>query len=183
MPLTFAKAPASGLFPYVGASGQAGGCWAAAMPQERTKHPIARTIRILIIRSLIAANTICLTAQTTTPGQSSEALSAALLSQERAWTEAFKNRDRNVLNEVLADDFVFTDGEGNLYDKAKYIAAVMDVIQVTSYTADDMTVRVYGDSAVVVGRWTGTMSIDGKDASGAFRFTDTLVRRDGRCNG
>ena len=130
----------------------------------------------LIILVLVSAG--C--AQTTNPGQSSEAVSAALQSQERAWAEAFKNRDRSVLSEVLADDFVFTDDEGNLYDKAKYIAAVMDVIQVTSYTVDDMTVRVYGDSGVVVGRWMGTMSIDGKDASGAFRFTDILVRRDGR---
>lgn len=104
----------------------------------------------------------------------------ALLSQERAWTEGFKNRDRDVLNEVLADGFVFTDDEGHVYDKAQYIAAAMNVIQVASYTVDETAVRVYGDSGVVLGRWAGTMSIDGKDASGSFRFTDTFVRRDGR---
>ncbi len=97
--------------------------------------------------------------------------------QERIWTEAIKNRDRQALDRLLAEDFIFTDDEGNVYDKAQYISAIVDLIRVASYTVDQTTVHVYGDTAIVAGRWTGTQTIEGKEASGAFRFTDTFVRR------
>jgi ketosteroid isomerase-like protein len=103
-----------------------------------------------------------------------------LIIQERIWTEAIKDRDRGALDHLLADDFIFTDDEGKVYDKAQYISAITDVIRVTSYTVDQTTVHSYGDAGIVAGRWTGTQTIEGKDASGAFRFTDTFVRRPGR---
>jgi ketosteroid isomerase-like protein len=100
-----------------------------------------------------------------------------LTRQERIWTEAIKNRDRQVLDRLLADDFIFTDDEGNVYDKEQYISTIVDLIRVASYTVDQTAIHVHGDTAIVVGRWTGTQTIDGQDASGAFRFTDTFVRR------
>lgn len=134
-----------------------------------------RFARLVIVLALIGMGCT----QTASPQQSTEAV-AALSSQERAWTEAFKNRDRDVLNALLADEFVFTDDEGNVYDKAQYITAAMDVIRVDSYSVDDTKIKSSGDVGMVIGRWTGKMSIDGKDASGVFRFTDTFVKRNGQ---
>ena len=104
----------------------------------------------------------------------------ALRDLEQQWLEAFKIRDAATLRRILADGFIFTDDTGNLYNKAQYIAAVTQAIKVDSYNADEMTVRVYGDTGIVAGRWTGKFTIEGKDASGAFRFTDTFVKRLGR---
>ena len=118
-----------------------------------------------------------------TSSRDPSAVATALSSQERVWTEAFKNRDRTGLNAVLADEFVFTDDEGHVYDKAQYVSAAMDVIRVESYSVDDTNIQPFGDAGVVTGRWSGKMSIDGKDASGAFRFTDIFVRRDGQWQG
>jgi ketosteroid isomerase-like protein len=112
------------------------------------------------------------------PGVSSADQSLKALEQE--WTEAFKNRDQKTLNRVLANDFIFTDDEGRVYNKSEYIEAVMKVIKVDSYKIDDLTTRVSGGTGVVAGRWTGKFSIAGKDSSGAFRFTDTFVKRQGR---
>src|SRR5262245_18795633 len=85
---------------------------------------------------------------------------ASLLAQEHAWTEAFKNRDRAALDQVLADDFIFTDDGGNVYNKAAYVAAAVDVIKVASYTVDSTTVLRHGDLGIVAGRWAGSMTID-----------------------
>jgi ketosteroid isomerase-like protein len=104
----------------------------------------------------------------------------ALLKLEREWAEAFKNRDKAALERILADDFIFTDDEGQVYGKAQYIEAAIQVIKVDSYAVDDHMIRVYGDTGIVSGRWTGKMTIAGKDASGAFRYTDTFVKRQGR---
>jgi ketosteroid isomerase-like protein len=104
----------------------------------------------------------------------------ALKDLERQCSEAFKDRDQKALNSILADDFIFTDDGGHVYNKAQYIEAITQLIKVDSYKIDDLTTRVSGDTGVVAGRWTGKLSIAGKDASGAIRFTDTFVKRQGR---
>ena len=102
-----------------------------------------------------------------------------LRSAEKQWAEAFKNRDTEALKHMLDERFIFTDDEGRVFDKTQYIQT-MEAIKVDSYTLDEASVRVFGDTAVVAGRWTGKMTIDGKEASGAFRYTDTFVKRLGR---
>src|SRR5262245_8819683 len=93
---------------------------------------------------------------------------------EHQWTEALKNRDRETLNRILDDGFVFTDEDGNVLNKGQYIDVVTQAIRIESYTVDDIVVRVYGGTGVVTGRWKGKLTIAGKDASGAFRYTDTF---------
>jgi ketosteroid isomerase-like protein len=98
---------------------------------------------------------------------------------ELQWNEAFKNRDRDALDRILDDQFIFTGDDGQGWNKTQYIDSVMQAIKVESYKLDDLTVRVYGDAGVVAGRWTGKFTVDGKNASGEFRYTDTFVKRPG----
>ncbi|HYJ83296.1 MAG TPA: nuclear transport factor 2 family protein [Allosphingosinicella sp.] len=44
----------------------------------------------------------------------------------------------------------------------------------------DLKVRVMGDTAVVQGVDEEITSVDGKDTSGKWAFTDIFARRDGR---
>jgi peptidylprolyl isomerase len=111
-----------------------------------------------------------------TPGNAEQSLTNI----EHQWTEAFKNRDKDALNLILDDRFVFTDDKGHVFGKTQYIDAAIQAIRVESYSLDDMTVRVFGETGVVAGRWDGKLTIEGKDASGAFRYTDTFVKRLGR---
>jgi peptidylprolyl isomerase len=104
----------------------------------------------------------------------------SLINVELQWAEAFKNRDKGALNAMLDQHFMFTDDEGQVINKDRYIDAVIRAIKVESYKLDDLKARVFGDTGVVTGLWTGTMIVAGKDASGAFRFTDTFVKRLGR---
>jgi peptidylprolyl isomerase len=104
----------------------------------------------------------------------------ALKDLERQCAEGLKNRDKETLNRILADDFIFTDDEGRVYNKARYVEAITKMPKVDSYSLDELTTRVYGVVGVVAGRWTGKITVDGKDAGGVFRFTDTFVKRQGR---
>jgi FKBP-type peptidyl-prolyl cis-trans isomerase FkpA len=99
---------------------------------------------------------------------------------EREWAEAFKNRDKATLSRLLDEQFIFTNDEGQVLNKAQYIETAMQGTKIDSYELDEVTVRVFGDTCVVSGVWAGKMTSKGKDASGAFRFTDTLVKRLGR---
>ena len=110
---------------------------------------------------------------------SAASVEQSLLDAERQWAEALKNGDQATLNRMLADNFIFTDDESNVYDKAKYLEA-SKAVQVESYHLDDLAARVAGNAGVVTGRWTGKVIINGKHGGGTARFTDTYVKRAGR---
>lgn len=144
--------------------------------------------RIFIIALIITAAASLAFGQTkgkrsrrTNPvGQIAGNADQTLMSLEQRWSEAYKGRDQQALNRILANDFIFTDDDGQVYNKSQYIEAVTKMIKVESYKIDDLTTRTYGDTGVAAGRWTGRLTVDGKDASGSFRFTDTFVKRQGR---
>jgi FKBP-type peptidyl-prolyl cis-trans isomerase len=91
----------------------------------------------------------------------------------RQWAEAWKNSDKNALDRILDDQFISTDDEGQVFNKKQCIEGA---IKVESYNLADVTVRVYGDTGVVAGRWSGKFTVDGKEVSAAFRFTETFAR-------
>src|SRR6476659_9779719 len=93
-----------------------------------------------------------------------------LVTLERQWNEAYKNRNGSALERILAADFVFTDDEGHTFTKAEYTDAVLRLVKVGSYQLTDMAVRVQGTTAVVTGLWTGSFYVDSVDTSGAHRF-------------
>ena len=104
----------------------------------------------------------------------------ALIKLEREWNEAYKNGNKDVLDRIMADDFVFIDEGSNINPKAPYIASTLQNVKVESYSLEDMKVRIYGDTGIVTAVWVGKLTISGKDVSGSFRYTDVYVKRRGR---
>lgn len=101
-----------------------------------------------------------------------------LLKLEHDWWEAYKQRNTQTLDRLVAEDFIFTDDEGQVYDKPKFIALALQQV-VTAYTLGDMRIRVYGDTGVVTCPSNWHYNIGGKDVSWEFRSTDVFVKRQG----
>ena len=141
------------------------------------KRILASVLFITLAASLAAAQSRGRRAAGNRPRAAAAGAEQTLLDAERQFSEAFKNRDQQTLGLLLADNFIFTDDEGNLFDRAKYVEATTQAIRVESYKLDDLAARVSGATGVVTGLYTARMTIAGKDASGAFRFTDTFVKR------
>jgi ketosteroid isomerase-like protein len=114
-------------------------------------------------------------AQTPAPSVEQE-----LLKLERAGTDLMIKKDRAGLEQLNADDYIYTHSNGSVMNKAQDIAEIMGSDQKwTSGTVTDTKVRVYGDFAVVI----GLNSLQGAAKGykpGARRFTDTFVKRNGR---
>lgn len=106
-----------------------------------------------------------------------------LINLENGWAAAqVQGRlDLAFLEGILADDFVQTNWDGTSITKAQILAGLKSKEDVVTYSVgDDYKVRVYGDAAVVTGRWTGKQTSKGKDASGQYRWTDTWIKKAGR---
>ncbi|MCA1626791.1 MAG: nuclear transport factor 2 family protein, partial [Acidobacteria bacterium] len=100
---------------------------------------------------------------------------------EYAWGVAYVRRDMTALEQILADEYTFTDPLGEVSDKRKNIAHIRSgacVIEDTN--SADIRVRVYGLTAVVTARSTFKARYKGFGFRGECQYTNILVKRDGR---
>ena len=110
-----------------------------------------------------------------------ESVEQELLKLEQEWSNADLKNDWAVLDRILAEDYILTDSNGNVWTKAECLSlgkSGEDVV--TSLASDDVNVHVYGDAAVVMQRLTIKETFKGKDVSGQLRTTDTWVKLSGR---
>ncbi|HEV7764515.1 MAG TPA: nuclear transport factor 2 family protein [Thermoanaerobaculia bacterium] len=106
---------------------------------------------------------------------------AAVLQVTHDACRAYLEGDTRRMRELLTEDFTLTDPDGVITTRADDIAiAEKGSIRYEVFENYDMTVRLYGESAVVTGK-TRVKGVAGTaQFSKVFQFTDTLVRRDGR---
>jgi ketosteroid isomerase-like protein len=81
---------------------------------------------------------------------------------------------------MLAPEWSVIHVTGNVITKAEALKMCQAPrAQVETFAIDDLSVRVFGDAAVVTGRTTATTG-GAKPSSLTLRFTDVFVRREGR---
>jgi ketosteroid isomerase-like protein len=106
---------------------------------------------------------------------------ARLLGMERLWNDAQVNRDAHALDSMVGTFFVDTEYDGEVSDKAKFLADIKDpLFRPASMRTQDLKVVMYGDSAIVTGIYRSKGTYQGGPYEHIGRFTDTWVYTDGR---
>jgi len=126
---------------------------------------------------LILGLLICLTIRSA--AQEPEGAAAQVRRLEEKWTEAYKERNIDILPTLLTEDFVITVEDGNTYSKAGYIAHSADpAVKVEVAELSDLKVRVRGGGnlAVVTGAYHEIGRSNGKPYEYHDRLTDVWVR-------
>jgi ketosteroid isomerase-like protein len=85
--------------------------------------------------------------------------------------------DARRFDEILADDFLNSNPDGSLVDRAQFLAQIARPATISNLAAHDVRVRVMGDFAIIHARTT-YMHPGGR--AGAGRYTDIWARRQGR---
>jgi ketosteroid isomerase-like protein len=80
-------------------------------------------------------------------------------------------------DEILAEDFLNTNPDGSLVDRAGFLAQIARPAVISDLAARDVQIRLLGDVAIVHASTT-YKNPDGTPASG--RYTDIWARRQGR---
>jgi ketosteroid isomerase-like protein len=105
---------------------------------------------------------------------------AELIRLERDYARALIGKDRAFLMRFYASDWRGGNWMG-FWSKATMIKSILNARYVVkSMNVRDLKVRVTGDVAIVQGVDEEVTSVDGKDTSGKWAFTDVFERRDGR---
>jgi len=127
---------------------------------------------LLMTASLVAAQS---------PVRDLKAEKSKIIALENAWNQAQIHRDGEALNRLVGDNFVYTDWDGTLLNKAQFISDSKDAsVETTLVANDDVEVYFYPGVAIV----TGAYHAKGLNKKRPFdhygRFTDAWIMSGGQ---
>ena len=99
-----------------------------------------------------------------------------LVALENAWNQAQLHHDAQALEALVGDTFIYTDYDGTVMDKRKFLDDIKDVsYRATLVTNEDVKVHLYQNAAVVFGTYHTKGTSKGKAFEHRGRFTDTWI--------
>ena len=100
---------------------------------------------------------------------------------EKDRAAAVVKADVATLEGLTSDDYVLINANGQVSNKAETMRSIKTGrIKLTANEVSDMTVRVYGDTAVVTGKSSAKGSINGVELKGPVMFTRVYVKKNGK---
>jgi hypothetical protein len=105
---------------------------------------------------------------------------AMILALAARRAEALCDRDGDVLRELLAPAFVYTNAHGTRLDRDGWLAFVLEGrMRWASQTLEDVEVLAFGDTVVLTGRVADVGEWDGEPVRWVFATTQIYVRQGG----
>jgi ketosteroid isomerase-like protein len=101
----------------------------------------------------------------------------ALLALNDDYIRSVQDGDARRFAEILAEDFLCSNPDGSLVDKAAFLAQTARPVTIRGLATEDVRVRLFGDVAIIHAR-TRYTTADGEVRNG--RYTDVWARRGGR---
>jgi ketosteroid isomerase-like protein len=96
-----------------------------------------------------------------------------ILDLDREWNEAYPRLDCAALDRIVADDWVCIDGTGLMITKSELLTRVASSTSfLDPYKFDEITIRIFGEAAIVTGRLSGQM----RDRDGARDVNQRYMR-------
>ena len=91
--------------------------------------------------------------------------------------QAVVDHDPARLDSMLAAEFTLQGAAGQL-NRAEFLEAAAGPYDISSFTYEEVDPEVYGNTAVLVSRYSQVATLDGRDLSHRMNVTDIWVRKD-----
>ncbi len=135
----------------------------------------------MLSRRVVTLATVMVAAQVTHLDAQAPSPEDAIRALESQRAQALLKADTVALSQLVADDFVEISRLGTLRTKADNMREIANgTLRLTSVRYDSLSVRIYGDVAVLQGIADNTGTFRGFPFTGKIRYTRVFVRRDGR---
>jgi len=104
----------------------------------------------------------------------------ALRKIQQDWADARLKRDSSFPKQIEADDFTVVWFDGRLVNKQEDVQTyASDDAVFTEFKINDLKMRFYGETAIVVGQGSIKARTKTQDLSGRYIWTDTFVKQKG----
>src|SRR5215213_6601342 len=102
---------------------------------------------------------------------------AVLTALNHDYIASVQRSDVRRFDEILAADFLCSNPDGTLIDRAQFLAQTARPVTITGLVAEAVQVRLFGDLALIHAR-TRYRTAEGEERQG--RYTDVWARRNGK---
>lgn len=110
-----------------------------------------------------------------------ERIRAELFTAVNEWDRAMVENDADAIGRYMADDWVIVGSDGRVSDKAHFLGLVRSgVLNHDVMESNDLRVRVYGDTAVLLSRGVSGGRYRGEPFREIERASCVFVRESGR---
>ena len=114
-------------------------------------------------------------------GMGAPSVEEQIKKMEKDRAAAVVKGDVATLEGLTSDDYVLINANGQVSNKAETMSMIKTgKIKLTANEVSDLSVRVYGDTAVVTGKSTAKGSINGIELKGPVMFTRVYVKKNGK---
>jgi hypothetical protein len=104
-----------------------------------------------------------------------------LLKANRGYDEALVRGDSATLDEIFAEEYIYTTFDGTVRDKTEQLTSIKSGdMQFDFGKSDDVRIRIYQETAVITGRFTAKGTFRGKNIDIRERYTSVWVKQEGR---
>ena len=102
-----------------------------------------------------------------------------IIAFENLWNQMQVAHDADAMSKMLDPEFVLTDYDGSIMNKAQLLASIRDTSnQLTTEVSEGMKLFRHGDTVVVIGATHEKGTLKGKPYEHHGRFTDTWIKHD-----
>lgn len=136
-------------------------------------------ILYLLLSAILLALTPAFGQTATTPTSTTQPSpdEQTILQLERELANAYNTGDTTVFKRIMTDDIKMILPSGRVQTKQRYLAA-FSTVPSNKYEVQDMTVRVWGNTAVATGSLVNTYKKKNEQATRYSRRTDTFLKRE-----
>ena len=104
-----------------------------------------------------------------------------ILAAEAAWAEAHRKVDVEALEHLMHPDYTIIQPGGKVVGREETLASYRSDTRHWDFAqSDEHQVRIYGKTAIVIGRWKARGTNNGDAFDNAARYTSLWVKREGR---
>jgi ketosteroid isomerase-like protein len=108
----------------------------------------------------------------------SEGDESKVIALENLWNQMQIAHDADAMGKMLDPDFVLTDYDGSIMNKADLLLSIRDTTnQLTTEVSEGMRLFRHGDTVVVIGATHEKGTLKGKPYQHRGRFTDTWIKQ------
>jgi ketosteroid isomerase-like protein len=134
---------------------------------------------LFVILSAVAA--LCVAGYAARAAVGDAGLKEEVLKAEEARNQALPHGDVAALDQVYADDLIYTNATGALLTKAQHLADLKGrTLNFRSFKHDEVQVTVHGNTGIVTGISTSAVEYKGTVSSSPRRFVNVYAKQDGR---
>jgi ketosteroid isomerase-like protein len=104
-----------------------------------------------------------------------------ILKLEKEFGQAIVKNDPEAIGRFLADDWIVIGPDGGIIEKSRFLGVIRSgALSHELMDADDVRIRVYGDTAIVTALTATKGKFMGQEFTSQERATDVFVKENGR---